>query len=64
MFVTFGNLGTVTVPVLFGGGVEYFLDTSKALTFNLRTGPMIFTKSGYGSDFTLQALVGLAVKFR
>ena len=64
LFVTFGNLGTVTVPVLFGGGVEYFLDRSKALTFNLRTGPMVFTKSGYGSDFTLQALVGFAFKFR
>ena len=62
LFVTFGDLGTVTVPILFGGGIEYFLDSSKALTFNLRTGPMIFTK--YGSDFTLQALVGLAVKFR
>ena len=64
LFVTFGDFGTVTIPVLFGGGVEYFLDSSKALTFNLRTGPMIFTKSGYGSDFTLQALVGLALKFR
>ena len=62
-FVTFGDFGTATVPILFGGGVEYFLDRSKALTFNLRTGPMIFTKSGYGSDFTLQALVGLALKF-
>jgi len=63
LFVTFGDFGTFTVPVLFGGGVEYFLDRSKAITFSFRTGPMIFTKSGYGSDFTLQALVGLAFKF-
>src|SRR5215472_8270173 len=61
VFVTFGDFGTITVPVLFGGGVEYFLDRSKALTFNVRTGPMIFTK--YGSDFTVQALVGLVLKF-
>jgi hypothetical protein len=63
MFVTFGDFGTLTVPVLFGGGVEYFLDRSTALTFNFRSGPMIFTKPGYGSSFTLQALVGVVLKF-
>jgi hypothetical protein len=64
LFVTFGDYGTLTVPILFGGGVEYFLDKSTAVTFNLRTGPMIFTKSGYGSALTFQALIGLAYKFR
>ncbi|HUM09741.1 MAG TPA: hypothetical protein VLT82_02225 [Myxococcaceae bacterium] len=64
LFVTFGDLGTLTVPILFGGGVEYFLDRSTAVTFNLRAGPMIFTKSGYGTDLTFQALLGLAYKFR
>lgn len=61
-FITFGQYGTPTVPILFGGGVEYFLDRSTAVTFSLRTGPMIFTK--YGTDFTFQALLGLAYKFR
>ncbi len=61
VFVTFGDYGTLTVPILFGAGVEYFLDRSLAVTFNLRTGPMIFTK--YGTDFTFQALLGLAYKF-
>src|SRR5438105_14804243 len=46
LFVSFGDYGTLTVPVLFGGGVEYFLERSTAVTFNFRTGPMIFTKSG------------------
>ena len=61
-FVTFGTYGTPTIPILFGGGVEYFLDRSTALTFTMRTGPMIFTK--YGTDFTFQALLGVAYNFR
>ena len=61
VFVTFGQYGTPTIPILFGGGVEYFLDRSTALTFSLRTGPMIFTR--YGTDFSFQALLGLAYKF-
>lgn len=64
LFVTFGDYGTLVVPILFGGGVEYFLDRSTAVTFNLRTGPMIFTKSGYSTDFAFQALLGLAYNFR
>jgi hypothetical protein len=62
VFVTFGDYGTLTVPILFGAGVEYFLERSIAVTFNVRTGPMIFTKSG--TDLTFQALLGLAYKFR
>ena len=64
LFVSFGDYGTLTVPVLFGGGVEYFLERSTAVTFNVRTGPMIFTRSGYGTDFTFHALLGLAYRFR
>jgi len=64
VFVTFGDYGTFTVPILFGAGAEYFLDRSLAVTFNVRAGPMIFTKSGYGTDLTFQALLGLAYKFR
>jgi hypothetical protein len=65
MFVSVGDFGAVTVPVLSGGGVEYFVGASTALTFNFRTGPMIFINSaGYGSDFTFQALLGVAYKFR
>jgi len=61
-FITFGQYGAPTIPILVGGGVEYFLDRSTAVTFSLRTGPMIF--AGYGTDFTFQALLGLAYKFR
>ena len=61
MFVTFGDYGSLTIPILFGGGIEYFIERSTALTFTLRTGPMIFTKSG--TDLTFQALLGVAYKF-
>jgi len=62
MFVLFGDYGTFVVPILFGGGVEYFLEKNMALTFNLRMGPIIYTKSGFGTDFDLMALFGLAFK--
>ena len=61
MFVSFGTFGEFTFPILFGGGVEYFLQPDMALTFNLRMGPMIYTKSSV-TDFDLQALFGLAFK--
>lgn len=61
MFVTFGDFGQFTVPILFGGGVEYFLEKNMALTFNFRAGPMIFAKSSV-TDFAMQAQVGFAFK--
>ncbi len=42
-------------------GVDYFLERNMAVTFNLRMGPIIYAKGG-GSDFDLQALIGLAFK--
>jgi hypothetical protein len=60
MFVSFGDFGSFTIPILFGGGVEYFIEKNMALTFNLRMGPIIYAKGG-GSDFDLQSLVGLAI---
>ena len=52
------------IPILFGGGVEYFLEKNMALTFNLRAGPIIYTASGAGTDFGLNALFGLAFKLQ
>lgn len=61
MFVTFGDYGTLTIPILFGAGVEFFVEKSTAVTFTFRTGPMIYTK--YGTDLTVQALLGIAYRF-
>jgi len=64
MFVVFGTSrydGQLVLPILFGGGVEYFLERNLALTFTLKMGPMIYTASDF-TDFDFQALFGLAVK--
>jgi hypothetical protein len=61
MFVYFGNGGQLVLPLLFGGGIEYFFERNLAVTFDLRMGPMIFT-SGGASDFAFRALMGIAVK--
>ncbi len=39
MFAAFGTYGGFVVPFLIGGGLEYAIDRSLGLTFNLRTGP-------------------------
>ncbi|HXN41462.1 MAG TPA: hypothetical protein VN918_06710 [Myxococcaceae bacterium] len=62
MYVTFGTIGKFTVPILFGGGVEYFLEKNMALTFNLRMGPVIYTGTPSATNFDLMALFGLAFK--
>jgi hypothetical protein len=64
MFVVFPSSqydGQLILPILFGGGIEYYLQQNLALTFVMKMGPMIFT-SGGGADFDFQALMGLAVK--
>jgi len=64
MWVTFGDLGVFYLPILFGGGVEYLLEPNIALTFKLRVGPTIeFANGTSGSNFTLNALLGVAYKF-
>jgi hypothetical protein len=48
MFVAFGPVGGLAVPVLIGAGVEYALDRQLALTMNLRVGPSVpVTGHGY-----------------
>jgi hypothetical protein len=59
-FVTFSP-GNFFIPLLFGGGVEYMLQSNLDLTFKLALGPT-FATSG-GSSFTLQGLAGVAYKF-
>lgn len=64
MFVVFDSRvlsGQLVLPVLFGGGIEYFIDRNLAVTFNMRMGPIIYTGDGF-TDFDFQGLMGLAVK--
>ena len=67
-YVVFGSGGGVVVPVLLGGGLEYFLDRNLAVNFNVRMGPSVGSYSGFFEDrtrarFTLEALLGIAYKF-
>ncbi|HMK73511.1 MAG TPA: hypothetical protein VK454_09230 [Myxococcaceae bacterium] len=61
MYLTFAANGAPTYfyfPILFGGGVEYFLQPDLALTFKLALGPTISS----GTFFTLETMIGIAYK--
>ena len=64
MWVTFGDFSAFYLPIMFGAGLEYLLEPNIALTFKLRVGPTIaFANGGSASNFTLNALFGVAYKF-
>lgn len=60
--VYFGRGSTAVIPILFGGGMEYFIDQRLGLTFNLRMGPSIVTNGG-SVLFTLESLFGVSYRF-
>ncbi|MFY2561343.1 hypothetical protein ACN469_27325 [Corallococcus terminator] len=60
--VYFGeNIGPV-IPILVGGGLEYFIDSRLAATFNLRMGPSLIPDWDE-SEFAMEALFGIAYRF-
>jgi hypothetical protein len=65
--VYFGTGGGPVFPLLVGGGLEYFLDRSIQVNFNVRMGPSVIPDSGRRgrSDayFTLESLLGVAWRF-
>ncbi len=68
-WVVFGTNGGVALPILIGGGVEYFIDRQLAVTFTTRMGPTIedtavyFPRSrGRAALFTLEAFIGVAYR--
>jgi hypothetical protein len=67
--VTFGGTTTTTttmivmMQILFGGGIEYFIDKSLALTFDIRLGPTVPFATGTAAQFTGRILMGVAYKF-
>jgi hypothetical protein len=66
--VYFGEGGGAVVPVLVGGGLEYFFDRNLAVTASVRMGPSLVPGAGKGlggkeAYFTLETLLGVAVKF-
>jgi hypothetical protein len=72
LFATFSNGvsnsnggGAFFLPILFGGGVEYLLQSDLSLTFKLALGVTISTNSPVSSAaFTLESMAGIAYRFR
>jgi hypothetical protein len=56
----FGGDG-LYVPILFGAGLEYFIDRGLAATLQVKMGPTLL--EGGGANFTLQTVVGIAARF-
>lgn len=64
-FITFGSGGGLWVPVLLGGGLEYFVDRNLAVNFKMRMGPTFEPRRFRGRNdafFTLESLVGLSYR--
>ncbi len=65
--VYFGTGGGPVFPLLVGGGLEYFIDRSLEVNFNVRMGPTIFPDAGRrgrnDAYFTLEALMGVGWRF-
>lgn len=64
MFVVFGTRGETGfhLPILFGGGLEYFIDRRLSASFNIKMGPSIYTRFGT-AEFAMDALFGVAYRF-
>ncbi|RKH38785.1 hypothetical protein D7X12_25360 [Corallococcus sicarius] len=60
--VYFGEGIGPVIPILFGGGLEYFVTNQFNVNFNLRLGPSIFPRFD-DSAFTMEALAGVAYRF-
>ncbi len=62
--VYFGEGIGPVFPILVGGGLEYFISRDLDVTFNVRLGPSIIPdRRGDSSEFTLEALFGVAYRF-
>jgi len=64
LWITFGALSSVTVPLLFGVGLEYLIDRNLALTFKIKLGPAINSSAAInsGTDLFFTSQIGIALK--
>jgi hypothetical protein len=61
MYAVFSTGGGFYLPILIGGGLEYFIDQKIAVSFNTRMGPTI-TSNRSTAVFTLEALIGVGYR--
>jgi hypothetical protein len=62
MFLTFGRGSSLQIPLLMGGGVEYFFNSRFLADFVLKMGPS-FNSRGGSAIFVMEAKVGIAYRF-
>ncbi|MBK7861988.1 MAG: hypothetical protein IPJ65_25895 [Archangiaceae bacterium] len=62
MWVQFGRTASLVVPILMGGGAEYFLSSTVAVWFDMRMGPAIWT-DGTPAAFAFESRVGVGWRF-
>ena len=61
MWVEFGPFGGFNLPILTGGGVEYFLTSQLAVFFRARIGPTIRTSRP--AEVTFESSLGIGYRF-
>lgn len=65
LYVVFGTTGGLTLPILIGAGVEYFIDRRLAATFHTRIGPSVNNtgfRFGSRGDLAFEAQFGVAYR--
>lgn len=62
MWVEFGQFGGFNLPILTGGGVEYFITSQLAAFVRARIGPTIRT-TGRPAEVTFDGCVGIGYRF-
>lgn len=61
MWVEFGRFGGFNVPILSGGGAEYFITSNLVLFAKVRVGPII--RTGRSTEAGFDASVGMGYRF-
>jgi hypothetical protein len=61
IWVEFGQFGGFNLPVLTGGGVEYFITSQLAAFFRARIGPTI--RTGRPAEVTFESSLGIGYRF-
>ena len=61
MWVEFGTFGGFNLPILTGGGVEYFITSQLAAFVRARIGPTIRTSRP--AEVTFEGSVGISYRF-
>ncbi|MCL2012171.1 MAG: hypothetical protein FWG75_05205 [Cystobacterineae bacterium] len=62
MFLIFGRSGYFQIPLLMGGGMEYFISSKFLINFVVKMGPS-FNTNGGSTLFVMEAKFGIAYRF-